>query len=68
MTCAQVLPTRFALRSHTKTADKVCTRWSRGGDLTENSMRPVALGRRNWIRIGSAQILAHRNFQPTAAF
>jgi hypothetical protein len=26
MTCAQVLPTRFALGSHTKTADKVCNR------------------------------------------
>jgi hypothetical protein len=29
MTCAQVLPNRFALGSHTKTADKVCNRWSR---------------------------------------
>ncbi len=37
-------------------------------DLAENTMRPVALGRRNWIHIGSAQILAHRDFQPTAAF
>ncbi len=37
MTCAQVLPTRFALE-------------------------------RNWIHIGSAQILAHRDLQPTAAF
>jgi Transposase IS66 family len=25
------------------------------GNLAENSMRPVALGRRNWIHIGSAQ-------------
>jgi hypothetical protein len=24
-------------------------------NLAENSMRPVALGRRNWIHIGSAQ-------------
>ena len=30
-------------------------------------MRPVALGRRNSIHIGSAQILAHLDFQPTAA-
>jgi len=28
MTCAQVMPNRFALGSHTKTADKVCHRWS----------------------------------------
>ena len=52
MTCAQVLPTRFALGSHTKTADQACNRWSRtyGSFLSpiriaRSSVPPVFLGK-----------------------
>jgi hypothetical protein len=37
-------------------------------ELAENSMRPVALEPKNWIHIGGAQILAHRDFQLAVAF
>jgi hypothetical protein len=32
-----------------------CSELELSNNLAENSMRPVALGRKNWIRIGSPQ-------------